>query len=476
MVQAGMSNVALKDTSVVDPVRQIKQSAVLMQNRAESLMSDGFYESALTLLCAVLMIEPSRVSAIHKIGECLEASGAQDDAILCYRGALPDSITRKYLDSAHIADRIRPIADCMDVAYVHGFDEERISLNPPKRNKVAKNYGQFSYKETFARTAFCTVADEGSVWFDGVNTLALDKNSNIIKEQAKGNVFSSYHAIKTAKPRVLKGTACFLDGRSSGIYYHWMLDILPKIGVMKAAGIELEEIDHFIVMAKSKFQLETLRACGIREEQLVLAKDSTLYRASKMITPNLKNDQGEKVYHGLGVGLSSNVPRFLQEVFGSGQIILDKDKSRKIRVYISRSTRGSRNIANEPELVKVLEQRGFETVEFERLSVSGQAELMSRAEIVVGVHGAGFTNLSFCKPGTRVVEIFGDYVVPCYWALSAVAQLDYSQYMARSVVAAEAANNPGERVTQLRDMEIQINTEDFIEYLDETLESTRAVA
>lgn len=466
----------MKQARVDSSSMHIQHSAGVMQSRAESLMSEGFYESALTLLCAVLMVEPSRVSAIHKIGECLEASGAQDDASSCYRGALPDSITEKYFNSANIADRVQSFAECNDVAYLHGFDEERISLNAPKRNVVNKKYNQFSYKETFARAAFCTVADEGSVWFDGVNIVALDRQSSIIKEQTKGNIFSSYHAINTANPRILKGTACFLDGRSSSIYYHWMLDILPKIGVMKAAGIKLDEVDHFIVLARSKFQLETLRACGIREEQVVSAKDSTLYKANKMIIPNLKNDQGEKIYHGLGVGLSSAVPRFLQEVFSGVQTSVDEEESRKIRVYISRSTRGSRNIANEPDLIRALEERGFQTVEFERLSVSGQAELMSRAEIVVGVHGAGFTNLSFCKPGTRVVEIFGDYVVPCYWALSAVAQLDYSQYMARSVVAAEVADNPGARVTQLRDMEIEINTEDFIEYLDETLDSSRAVA
>ncbi len=49
--------------------------------------------------------------------------------------------------------------------------------------------------------------------------------------------------------------------------------------------------------------------------------------------------------------------------------------------------------------------------------------------IIVGLHGAGFTNLVFCKPGTTVIEIFGaDFIVTDYWSLANQFDLNYYAY------------------------------------------------
>ncbi len=71
----------------------------------------------------------------------------------------------------------------------------------------------------------------------------------------------------------------------------------------------------------------------------------------------------------------------------------------------------------------MLEQRGFRSVILEELTVVQQTDLMATASVVVAPHGAGLTNITFCKPVTMVVEIFAEYMVPCYWALSTLANL-----------------------------------------------------
>ena len=41
-------------------------------------------------------------------------------------------------------------------------------------------------------------------------------------------------------------------------------------------------------------------------------------------------------------------------------------------------------------------------------------------------HGAGLTNLVWCAPHTKVLEIFSPlYVNLCYWAIASVTQADY---------------------------------------------------
>ena len=41
-------------------------------------------------------------------------------------------------------------------------------------------------------------------------------------------------------------------------------------------------------------------------------------------------------------------------------------------------------------------------------------------------HGAGLTNLVWCSPQTKVLEIFSPrYVNLCYWAIASVTDADY---------------------------------------------------
>ena len=462
------------EPAVADARMENMQTAVTLQRRADTLLSEGKPEAAISLLTTALIKDPGRSSLIHKLGQCLDKTGSEKDAVSCFRGSLPDSINEQYFNSSSLTKVVKPASLCNGVEYLPAFEPEEIELEPPVRNKTDKRYPQFNYRKTEARETFCTVAANGSIWFDGFNTVAFDCEDNIIEQQTKGNEFTCYHAMKESDACELDGTACFLDGRSSRIYYHWILDILPKLGVLEKSGLAVADIDYFIVSASSTFQLATLRACGVREDQLVFSRATSLYCADKMIIPCLRNDLGERVYHGLGVGLASWIPDFLKTRLSRGQDDNQppsdaSDSAEPVKVYISRSARGSRNIANEPAMIEALQSRGFITVEFENLTVVQQAELMSRATIVVGVHGAGFTNLSFCKPGTRVIEIFGDYVVPCYWALCAVAGLAYAQFMAKSVDSSSTAANPGQMVAQLRDREIEIDVDAFIDYVDAVL-------
>ena len=62
-----------------------------------------------------------------------------------------------------------------------------------------------------------------------------------------------------------------------------------------------------------------------------------------------------------------------------------------------------------------------------KLSIQEQAEIFGSADVVVGAHGAALTNLAFCQPGTRVVELFSPhYVNPCYRDLCVAAGLRHA--------------------------------------------------
>jgi len=83
------------------------------------------------------------------------------------------------------------------------------------------------------------------------------------------------------------------------------------------------------------------------------------------------------------------------------------------RVYINR--RDERRLKNEKEVQNLLRANGFDIVTLEDLTLDQQVQLFAYADLIVGFHGAGLTNLLFCEKGTRVLEIVDiDLVHPSY--------------------------------------------------------------
>jgi capsular polysaccharide biosynthesis protein len=59
-------------------------------------------------------------------------------------------------------------------------------------------------------------------------------------------------------------------------------------------------------------------------------------------------------------------------------------------------------------------------------SVREQASIFNGASVVIGAHGAGLTNIVFCRPGIIVYEIMPSfYTNPCYRRLAQAAGLTY---------------------------------------------------
>jgi len=57
-------------------------------------------------------------------------------------------------------------------------------------------------------------------------------------------------------------------------------------------------------------------------------------------------------------------------------------------------------------------------------------QLFQSVTIVFAQHGAGLSNLVFCKPGTKVFELFEpEYVNPCYALLSEKLSLAYTMLL-----------------------------------------------
>ena len=80
------------------------------------------------------------------------------------------------------------------------------------------------------------------------------------------------------------------------------------------------------------------------------------------------------------------------------------------RLFITRSKATRRRCLNENELMRHISQYNFELVSNEDLDLLDQMKLFATADVIIGSHGAGLSNIISCKPNTIVIELFPDNI------------------------------------------------------------------
>ena len=92
-----------------------------------------------------------------------------------------------------------------------------------------------------------------------------------------------------------------------------------------------------------------------------------------------------------------------------------------VLVVLDRSNQGERALVGQAELVQLIREeiRPRELVVFTRETLPRTIEIFHRAHIILGVHGAGLSNMVFVRKGAVVVEIQPEeYTNYCFYLLA----------------------------------------------------------
>jgi capsular polysaccharide biosynthesis protein len=111
------------------------------------------------------------------------------------------------------------------------------------------------------------------------------------------------------------------------------------------------------------------------------------------------------------------------------------------RIYLSRRSYPRRILHNESEIEDTLRSIGFSIIDPADYSYKEQVAIFRKARTIVSPHGAGLTNLLFCEPGTRVLELFADcYINLGLQRLANLKQARYAYLVGHSKKHPEAMN------------------------------------
>ena len=226
-----------------------------------------------------------------------------------------------------------------------------------------------------------------------------------------GAVMPSQHPVflRCRPPEIVDvpGSVAVLTTRGSDNYYHFVLDVLPRLELLRRAGVEP---GVYVVDRRTRFQRELLDHLGLTAERCLGDDRYPYVRAETLLVPSVPDDQ-------------LRTPAWIVPWLRT-RLLPDDVRRPHLRLYVTRgSVRHTRRVDNEAELLAALEPLGFEVIDPGSLSPSEQARAFAEAEYVVGPHGAGLTNLAFASPGAAVVELFArDYVNECFWALASTVE------------------------------------------------------
>jgi len=225
-------------------------------------------------------------------------------------------------------------------------------------------------------------------------------------------------------------------------YCHWLVDQLTRLSFL---GFEARRQDCFIVTAPADtpWQMETLKQCGFDNDRVLTLGRFDAIQARELLVPSDLSRIPHPAHKGAPWAL-----HYLRSAVGYGSAA-PADRERQ-KLYVSRNDASARRVLNEDELLAALHRYGYQSVQLSALPVAEQVSLFSSASHIVGLHGAGLSNIVFANSGCALLEIFAHtYGTPAYYVLTAAQGLPYYSYVEQDV-------RPGER-HQFDDITIDVN-------------------
>ncbi len=288
---------------------------------------------------------------------------------------------------------------------------------------------------------------KSSLYTDRVHDTAIIKNNKIIEGpsfQYRENInvdCKSNIVLTKGTPRIkknIKGTVFSLltGGGGNSNYFHWLFDVLPRLFILQNADINNLKIDYYLFPSlNKKFQKETLDILGISSYQRLSSENTRHFFSDQIIVTshpyNLLNDPNLD-----SLDIPTWIFVFLRKKF-LNKSIGNKNSSKHYpkKIYINRkdaTVKSLRYIINEDEVEENLKKRGYTSITLSDYSFSDQINLFNNSEHIIGLHGAGFSNIIFCNSNTKILELRPDTAGDAIKNLAAKNNLFYEDISSKT--------------------------------------------
>jgi len=235
--------------------------------------------------------------------------------------------------------------------------------------------------------------------------------------------------LKTGTPNILikvEGEVLSLltGGGGNNNFFHWLFDVLPRIAIAEKK-ININDINYFLCPKLNNWQLRTLNLLGINAERCLSSVKYRHISANRVITTSHPYIRTKNVIKDI-----ENLPIWISEWLRNKFLNSKSSKIFPKKIYIDRSDsqsnlRNFRYIVNETELIDFLKKKDFTTVRLSDLNFEEEVKIFNEAETVVGLHGAGLSNLVWCNKNSKVIELKNKYTNKVFENLAVQNKINY---------------------------------------------------
>lgn len=206
-------------------------------------------------------------------------------------------------------------------------------------------------------------------------------------------------------------------------YWHWISEVLCRLAILDLSNIEY---DYLCIPQYDHFMKKSIELWGINPKKIIALPNNPnlCIQAENLIIPSLigrNNSTGALLSCYAHKELISYVRN---KLLSAARACSTKKFAEKI--FISRKDTPIRNILNEDDVFALLQSHGFERYELSTLSMQDQIMLFHHAKIIVAPQGTCLANTIFCKPETKVFELFQGLCDSTFWYLSQILGYNYT--------------------------------------------------
>ena len=252
--------------------------------------------------------------------------------------------------------------------------------------------------------------ENARIFTDNNENVAIIKNNYVLPKISFQQINGKFESLKYNSV-IKQGTPSFAkkikgkifnlcQGNSGNNFFHFIFDILPKIYLLNSK-IDLKKIDYFYLSDPKKWQIKILFVLGIYKNKLLSSK-------------KYKHIFAEEIYsvdhpwynYGYIQENVKKIPNWI--IYENRKLFLKRFKvSSQKKIFLDRSQSNYNHcqIKNLSDIKNLILKKKIKSCRPELLSFNNQVKLFKSSYLIIGAHGAAFSNIIFCNPGTKIVEI-----------------------------------------------------------------------
>jgi len=290
----------------------------------------------------------------------------------------------------------------------------------------------------------------GRLYSDTTNDTAFILNNNLIKEPSfqyrfqkdfkiiNGNINTNF-VINNGTPNLIKKIngnvfSLLTGGAGKNNYWHWLFDVLPRIGILEKSNYK-EKPSHYLLPSFSKkYQIQSILELKIPFSSLINGESNKHIICDHLIAVDHPINFGNNPTKSI-LNIPFWVIKWLKKKYIKNNFA---NSNLPKKIYINRkldSNISARAIINSKEVENTMKKLGFKSVTLSDLTFKKQIELFKNVNFIVGLHGAGFANMVFSKPGTKIVEIASHHSGDLFLRLAKNCKLNYKRIIEKNALS-----------------------------------------